>query len=231
MILPLTVLITTATVFVLHKPLKSRPGVFYFLALFLTGLYLYGNYVDDSLYRWSWLMILIQRCAVAVSLFALVMFAGVFSKGSRPRAILHSLRRQLAVIGCILAFGHISVYATTYIPQLLSGEIRPDINIVTSIAISLVIALFLAVLTATSFVAVRRLIEPSRWKRVQILAYPFFLLIFVHLVLILIPAATAGSRTVVINLIVYAVLFGSYAILRLRRAWIDRRANPEPATA
>jgi DMSO/TMAO reductase YedYZ heme-binding membrane subunit len=225
MIFPLTLLITTAIVFILRKPLKKRPLLFYLPALLLSGLYLYANYVDVSVYRWSWLLVIVQRCGVALSLFALVMFAGVFSKGSRPRAILYPLRSQLAIIGSFLASGHIIVYASTYIPQLFSGENRPGLNIVGSIVISFVIAMFLVVLTATSFVAVRRLIEPLRWKRVQTLAYPFFLLIFVHLALLLLPAAAAGSGTVIVNLIVYAALFGFYIILRLRRARNDKEIS------
>jgi methionine sulfoxide reductase heme-binding subunit len=231
MIFLLTLLITAAIVLILQKPLKKRPSLFYLLALLLTGLYLYANYVDVSVYRWSWPLIIVQRCAAALSLFALVMFAGVFSKGSRPRAILYPLRRQLAIIGCILAFGHIIVYTSTYIPQLFLGEARLELSIVTSIAISFVIAVLLVVLTATSFVAVRRLMEPSRWERVQMLAYPFFLLIFVHLVLILLPAAAAGSGTVIVNLFVYAALFGSYGILRLRRARVEPRTNTELTAA
>jgi DMSO/TMAO reductase YedYZ heme-binding membrane subunit len=77
---------------------------------------------------------------------------------------------------------------------------------------------------------VRRLIDPARWKRVQTLAYPFFLLIFIHLVLILLPTA-AGSATVIVNLIVYTALFGSYSILRLRRARNDRQTSPELTVA
>ncbi len=221
----LTLLITTAMVFILHKHLKKRPAWFYVLTIFLTGLYLFANYVDDSIFRFSWLMIIIQRCAIALSLFALVMFAGVFPKGSRPRTVLYPLRRQLAIIGSLLAVGHIIVYANTYIPLLLAGEGRLDKNKALSITVSFVTALILAVLTGTSFGAVRRLMEPARWKRVQTLAYLFFLLIFVHLALFLAPAAAAGSGTVIVNIIMYVVLFGSYSVLRLRRALIERQTK------
>jgi DMSO/TMAO reductase YedYZ heme-binding membrane subunit len=206
MLFPLTLLITTAMVFILQKPIKKQPVVFYLSALLLSGLYLYANYVDVSVYRWSWLLVIVQRSGVALSLFAIVMFTGVFAKRSSPREILYPLRRPLAITGAFLASGHGIVYAITYIPQLFSSEGRPALNIIVSIAISLVIAVLLVVLTATSFVTMRKLIAPARWKRVQTLAYPFFLLIFVHLVLILLPAAAAGAGTVIVNLIVYAAL-------------------------
>ncbi|MDR1728251.1 MAG: ferric reductase-like transmembrane domain-containing protein [Acidobacteriota bacterium] len=227
----LTLAITTALALALRKPLQRRPGVFYALALLSTGFYLYANYIDTSLYGAPWPLALVQRGGVALALFALVMFAGVFAKGSKPRALLLPLRRQLAIIGFILALGHIVVYTATFAPQLFDDDIRLDRNIVASLAVALAVTLLLAALAATSPVAVRKLIAPARWKRVQTLAYPFFLLIFLHLALVLLPSALAGSVDVAVSLAVYAALFASYGVLRLRRNRLDKGGAVETAPA
>ena len=220
-----TLLITTILVIVLQRPLLRRPGVFYIPALALTGLYLYANHAGVSVNLWLYLLFLVQRCSIALALFALVMFAGVFPKDSRLRAILYPLRRQLAITGFILAAGHIAGYLDVFISGIFSGETRFDPRLTASIAISSAAAALLAVLTATSFTAVRKAIAPARWKRVQTLSYPFFLLVFVHVLLILLPSASAGSGTAAVNLVVYAALFIAYGVLRLRRAFLDRRKN------
>jgi DMSO/TMAO reductase YedYZ heme-binding membrane subunit len=229
----LTLLITTALVFVLRKPLQRLPGVFYLLALVLTGVYLYANYAAAgvSVNLWLYLLFLVQRSTLALALFTLVMFAGVFPKGSRAREVLYPLRRQLAIIGFILSAGHIIGYLNVFLPLISGGATQVDVSKLASVVISLVATVLLVVLTLTSVVAVRKTIAPARWKQVQTLSYPFFLLIFLHLALILLPSAAAGSGTAAVNLVVYAALFASYSVLRLRRAQQDKRKDPELAIA
>ena len=64
----------------------------------------------------------------------------------------------------------------------------------------------------------------------QRLAYPFYLLTYVHLVLLLAPSAFAGRETATVSLVVYSVAVGSYAVLRMRRALLRHRAAA-PSTA
>jgi DMSO/TMAO reductase YedYZ heme-binding membrane subunit len=221
----LTLTLTTSFVLIVRKPLKRHPSVFYLLALALTTFYVCASIFGVSVYLWRYLLFAQQRCLIALALFTLVMFVAVFPPESRAYVLLHPLRRELSIIGCVLASGHIVVYLRAFAPRLASDMARIAPNISLSLAVSLVLTLLLVTLTVTSFVVVRNRISPTFWKRIQSLAYPFYLLILLHLVLVLLPSALRGSMGITLNLIVYATLFCTYAVLRLRRRHADRRVR------
>jgi DMSO/TMAO reductase YedYZ heme-binding membrane subunit len=56
----------------------------------------------------------------------------------------------------------------------------------------------------------------KQWKRVQLLAYPFYLLVYIHLMIILYPVALNGSSTALTSVVVYSALFIAYTALRIR---------------
>jgi methionine sulfoxide reductase heme-binding subunit len=88
------------------------------------------------------------------------------------------------------------------------------------------------VLLVTSFQVVKRRMNAARWKGVQRLAYPFYLLTYVHLVLLLAPSAFAGRDTAIVSLVVYTVVVATYAVLRVRRALLRQQAaRPSAALA
>lgn len=62
----------------------------------------------------------------------------------------------------------------------------------------------------------------AAWKRLQILAYPFFILIFLHIALILIPSVSTLGQRAFSSIVVYTGIVLAYGILRLRKAWLDR---------
>ena len=64
---------------------------------------------------------------------------------------------------------------------------------------------------------------------VQKLAYPFFLLTYAHLVIVLACAAGHGGAAAQATIGVYSVVFGLYAVLRVHRALVDGRETRGPA--
>ena len=82
----------------------------------------------------------------------------------------------------------------------------------------------LLVLGVTSFNAVKKRMRTETWKRVQKLAYPFFLLVYVHLLLMLAPSALHGGIAATTSVAVYSVVFAAYVVVRLVRAAKDRRS-------
>ncbi|MDR0350021.1 MAG: ferric reductase-like transmembrane domain-containing protein [Coriobacteriales bacterium] len=215
--------ITTVLVLILRKPLKRHPSVFYVFAFALTGVYLYASVFGAPVLLWRYLLFALQRCTAALALFTLVMFAGVFSPESKAHSLLYPLRRELSIIGCILACGHIVAYLKAFAPRLLDGITSMAVNLTLSLAVSLILTVLLAVLTVTSFVVVRNKMQAARWKQIQTLAYPFYLLILLHLILVLLPSALTGVGTVAVNLVVYVALFCGYTVLRIRRSLLDRK--------
>ena len=59
-------------------------------------------------------------------------------------------------------------------------------------------------------------------------AYPFYALVYVHLLIMLGPAALRGGDSAVASVVVYTAVFGLYAVLRVARA-IRERHEPSEA--
>ncbi len=85
------------------------------------------------------------------------------------------------------------------------------------LVVGVAVALVLVVLAATSVSAVRKAMDAAVWKRVQKLAYPFYLLMYVHLAAMLVPSSLMGGNSLA-NLVVYTVVVAAYALLRLAKA-------------
>ncbi len=83
----------------------------------------------------------------------------------------------------------------------------------------------LLVLGVTSFNFVKKRMHARTWKRVQLLAYPFSLLTYVHLMFMLAPSALAGGASSMVGIAVYSAVFVAYLALRLWRHAVDRKAE------
>lgn len=225
----LAVVVCFALVVLLAKPLKRSPVPFYCAALGLVALYWFGVSTNVTGVWWTCFMPLMQRCALAFLLFTIVMFIGVLGDSSPLRARLMPIRRQLSILGCIFALGHLAFYGVSYVPRLGSAFAG---NLGFSLALAAVLVALMAVLLVTSFQVVKRRMNAARWKGVQRLAYPFYLLTYVHLVLLLAPSAFAGRDTAIVSLVVYTVVVATYVVLRVRRALLRQQAaRPSAALA
>ena len=177
-----------------------------------------GGFINGG--WWKPLIILIQRCMVALSLFTIVMFTGVLSKESKLGVRLRSIRSELSIIACILCLGHVCQYLATYLSRATVGSL--DLQTGASIYIALVLFVLLIILGLTSFNAIKKRMKGSSWKRVQWFAYPFFLLTYIHLMLMIAPAASLGGERAIINVVLYSIVFMAYVALRFRRYIKDR---------
>ena len=65
------------------------------------------------------------------------------------------------------------------------------------------------------------------WKIIQRLAYPFLVLIYAHVLLIMLRPAMAGAPNAQVSLVVYGAIVVAYVVLRVAR-W---RASKAHATA
>lgn len=64
------------------------------------------------------LTLLMGKCVLSLALFVVVMYIGVFAKGSKVHQWLKPVRSELSIIACILACGHMAVYLGSYAPRL-----------------------------------------------------------------------------------------------------------------
>lgn len=218
--------VAVALLAVCERPLKRYPGLFYALSAVLVGAYFFGSATNATGGLWPYFLPLVQRCALAFVLFSVVMFAGALKDSSRLRSRIMAVRRQLSIMACIFAVGHIAFYAASYVPTLAA---TPTANLALSLALATVLAALMVVLLATSLLAVKQRLGSSAWKSVQRLAYPFYLLMYVHLALLLLPSTLSGKETSLVSLSVYTVVFVGYAVLRVRRALQRRDAHARAA--
>lgn len=211
---------TAALVLLLKVPLVKYPMAFYIGAVALIVLYVGNLYVTYPEGVRTTLFLLMQKCSLPLALFVIVMYIGVFRKDSKPALMLRPLRAELSILACILSLGHVCVYLMAFAPRFFRGIVGDTWLAVFFVTVVALLVLLL-VLGITSIARVKRHMNTTSWVKLQKWAYVFFGLIYLHLVVILLPSALAQGATATTSIAVYTAVFGSYAILRVRRAVID----------
>lgn len=212
----------------LREPIKRWPIVFYLLAIAAVAILLVGS---SGLFGawWKAVIVLVQRCQVALALFAVVMFIGVLPQGSKLDCWLRPIRAELSIIACILCIGHMLMYLSVFASRISSGSLLA--NVAASLTVAAVLFALVVLLGVTSFDSVKRKMSASTWKRIQKTAYLFFGLIYIHVIFVLAPAALHGGERAFGSLIAYSVLFASYAILKLRSSFAPQKRAQPPHSA
>lgn len=224
----LTLVCTFLAVLVLNRPIRKAPVVFYVLAialdvlLFANGIYDFPKEVHNAL------MVLMKKGGLAVSMFVVVMYIGVFRRNGWLSSKLRPIRAELSIIACLLIVGHMATYLSSYLPRLLGG-VNTRANVMAGFIIALCLLVLLVVLGVTSFRFVKKHMKARSWKKLQSLAYIFYAFVFVHLLLMLGPSALHGNSTAISTVAVYSVVFVAYIILRIIRAVADRKASVDLA--
>ena len=163
-----------------------------------------------------------NRGLLGFGFFVVVMFIGVFDGSSKVRQHLNPIRGELSIIGALLFLPHIVNYLMVYLKRIFAGAGIVS-NIMFSFVVAVIVTVILAVLTVTSFDRVRKAMTPAKWKRVQKWAYPFFILMYVHVVIAL--GGSAASGKALTSLIIYTAITVAYVALRLWKAIRDKRAD------
>ena len=214
--------VTVACVLVLREPLRRWPVAFYALACAAVVVFLAGA---NGLLVGGWwkpAIALVQRCMVALALFAVVILIGALPKGSKLDQWLRPVRAELSIVACILCLGHMCIYLAPYASRALAGTLGA--TTLASFVVAVVLFALVIVLGVTSFDFVKHRMGGRTWKNVQRLAYPFFGLAWIHLMFMLAPAAAKGGEQALLSVAIYTALFAAYAILRVFRWRRDRAA-------
>lgn len=211
--------------FALRVPIKKAPWLFYLLAVAVDVLVIWGEALGVPAWLNRTFVTANGRCLFAFGLFVVVMFIGVLPEGSRARRWLAPIRAELSVIASILAVGHVVRYLGVYSMRVLTSPGALANGTIASFVVALVIAVLLVLLAVTSLRFVKRHMGARGWKRLQRLAYPFFVLIYVHVGLIMARPALAGAENAIVSLAVYGVITLAYVVLRLLRWRCDARKS------
>ena len=202
-------LVTALICCVLRNPLRKAPWLFYGLAVVFVVLYLVAGTLGLPGPVNQALLVLMNKCLLPTALFVLVMYVGVFPKGSAIRALAAAPAHPGVHCGLHLGAGPYGALYRAYAARVLGGGAVAT-NVLVSFAIAVVLFALLAVLGVTSFNAVRSRMGTLAWRRVQRFAYAFYALVYAHVLVMLGPAALNGGASALEGVAVYtAVLWGS----------------------
>ncbi len=212
-------------IFVFKTAMKKKPVYFYIgtavfdvllLALYATGMY-------ESLPKAFQYGVLasFSRGAFATALFVIVMYTGCFNRNNKLAKRLYSIRAQLSIIAALLTLLHNIAYGLYYFGDFFTGNPKLSVTKWWATLITLILILILIPLTVTSFETIRKKMSAKTWKKIQRLAYLFFGLLYVHLMLLFIPKYIQKGRGLD-NIIVYTLVFGGYLISRLKKYYKDK---------
>ena len=211
--------------FVFRTPLRAFPLIFYALAFVIDIAFIMGSFGGMPREVWSVFFTLIQKCMLPLALFIVVMFIGVIPPRSKAYLWLKPIRAELSIVAWILSLGHMAVYLASYVPRF-SGGGTFGFNVVASFVVALVLLVLLLILGVTSFQIIKKHMNKETWKRIQRLSYPFFFLVYVHLLLMLLPSALRGGIAASVSVGVYSVIFIGYGILRFVHMLNERNSVP-----
>lgn len=209
---------------VFHKQIKKTPVLFYLLTTCVV-FYLFGSYLLN-VYDWwpDWFMdyVVLQfsRGSLSTAVFALVMYLGVLNPKNPYVRKLKSIRGEMSIIGCILALGHNVYYGIYYFVHLFTNSGELELPYIIATCTTLILILIMLPLMITSFRSVRKRMPSANWIKLQRLSYVFYVLLYVHVMLVL--AANIRGFSTVLSIITYSVVFLPYYVLRLHKFNKDR---------
>lgn len=166
------------------------------------------------------------RGGLAGALFDIVMFTGAFPNGSASIKKLMPIRGQLSILASILTLGHNAAYGRVYFLRLFTDPASLPTGQLLAAICSVLMLLIMLPLFITSFMAVRRKMQPKRWKALQRLAYGFYGLLCCHILLLTVPGAARAESAYQLTVFVYGTVFLSYLPCRISKALAKKKNSP-----
>lgn len=207
--------------------IKKHAPVFYCGAalLALTTIAVTWSGADASFPGWmsNYVWLLLSHGAFASALFIIVMYMGALPNGTKAIKRLMPIRAELSIMASLLVLGHNIAYGRTYFVRLFTDTSKMSTTQMLAAICSLIMIAIMLPLMITSFKAVRKKMKPKSWKKLQRSAYVFYGLIYVHTMLLYVPMVQAGRSVYIVNVIVYSLIFISYAGMRIRKELLKKK--------
>lgn len=228
MLFIISLVIALFIAFCLDKPLKKHPAVFYIAAAVLTIASVVVTQSDitiSSRFVRDYVLGIFSRGALGAALWAVVMWTGALPNGSAPIKKLMPIRGELSITAAVLTMAHIITFGMQYIRNLIDGRTGSGDayrDFVITCILSLSMTMIMVPLAIMSFKAVRKKMNAKTWKRIQRLAYLFYAMIYIHIMVLFVPKAQKGREGYFLSVLVYSAVFIGYAVLRLRKAYLSK---------
>lgn len=154
---------------------------------------------------------------ISIGFFIIVMYAGALNSKWNITKNLLRIRGELAIIASILMLPHGIIYGYKFLflnlPKLIAEGNFPILYLLVSV-VGIIAFLLMIPLFITSFIKIRKKMNAVKWKKLQRWAYLFYLLAYVHVVILLVNGKSLNWT----KLITYTIVFGVYAVLRTAKA-------------
>ncbi|MDE7121222.1 MAG: hypothetical protein K2O42_03575, partial [Oscillospiraceae bacterium] len=208
--------------------LKKYPGIFYAIGSILTVLMIilgqmHLQFADQVIIRYS--MDLFNKGALACALWCVVAYMGALPNGSAAIKKLMPIRGELSIFSASITISHAVTYGIVYLQRIFRNT-GADFNFIATCIICALLLLIMIPLTILSFKNIRKKINARTWKKIQRFSYAFYALIYLHVMLIYVPRARMGRDGSLLSILLYTAVFASYAVCRIRKAWI-RQKKPD----
>lgn len=202
--------------YLLEKPIKKHATLFYIATIIISVLSVLAPkkglpFVIDYLVK-----NILARGTLAGALFILVMVASV-CPAAKLRGLLLRTRGEMAIIAALLTLIHNISYGKNYFVALFTKISDLDAPRIFAAVLSLVMIVLLIPLTLTSFMVIRKKMNPKKWKSLQRLSYLFYGLLFIHISMIFSISIAKGHLSTLFDLTVYAIIYIAYLICRAKK--------------
>lgn len=225
MLLIIALVIASLFVYFLKDKLKQYPNIFYIGAAVVTIVIFSLRTVAMPQFVRQNIVGIFAKGTIGTAFFIIVMITGALPRGSKLIGPLMRIRGELSIMAAILVLSHNLTYGMTYFKMLFSAPAALPAVQRCAAVISLMLIVLMIGLTVISFPAVRKKMNPKKWKQIQRSAYVFYGLLYVHIMLINIPYARMGLHMYAVNVLVYSIVFTGYAAMRIRK-WVLTK-NPD----
>ena len=197
--------------------IKKYPVIFYLGVYAWTGfvVYYYNMGFDRNFPTWfnEYFMKIFSRGIFATASFMIVMFLGTITKHNDFSKKLMAIRGEMSIMASLLVFSHNIIFGLRYFPILFTNpSSMPQRQLIASI-ITIFLLLMLIPLFVTSFKTIRRKMKAKSWKNLQKMAYPFFIGIYVHVMVLY----SSNWKENMVGVVIYTLIYLAYIILRLRK--------------
>ena len=219
MLLIIALVIASLFVYFLKDKLKQYPNIFYIGAAVVTIVIFSLRTVAMPQFVRQNIVGIFAKGTIGTAFFIIVMITGALPRGSKLIGPLMRIIGELSIMGAILVLSHNLTYGMTYFKMLFSAPAALPAVQRCAAVISLMLIVLMIGLTVISFPAVRKKMNPKKWKQIQRSAYVFYGLLYVHIILINIPYARMGLHMYAVNVLVYSIVFAGYAAMRIRK-WV-----------
>ena len=199
------------------KFIKKQPVIFYVGIYIWTCfvIYYYNMGYDRNFPTWfnEYFMKIFSRGIFATASFMIVMFLGTITKHNDFSKKLMAIRGEMSIMASLLVFSHNIIFGLRYFPILFTNpSSMPQRQLIASI-ITIFLLLMLIPLFVTSFKTIRRKMKAKSWKNLQKMAYPFFIGIYVHVMVLY----SSNWKENMVGVVIYTLIYLAYIILRLRK--------------